>query len=135
MAVTPPPPAEGEYYPPPDHDCEELPGFPIVISGTERIAGRALEHRGKVVDFSISLQIRDASGAVWVEVARIDCRHGTVHKHQFNRSGREAKVTKIRDIPSGSDEEAWDVVDSGYDSATELFTTQAESHVRAWRKS
>jgi hypothetical protein len=134
MSASPPP--DVIYYPPPDAECDPSPEFPIVISPTERIHGRAAIYRGKVVDFAMTITIKTPGDAArWVDIARIDCRHGHVHKHQFHKSGREETVSKIKDIPCGSDAESWDLIDTEYDVATTMLLDGFDHHVRVWRKS
>lgn len=132
MSVPEEPPTP--YYPPPVEDCDETPEFPIVISVTERIHGRGLIYRGKMVDFSITIQVRDQPGSEWVDVARIDCAHSTVHIHQFYSSRSHDDRTVICRIPAdGADEDSWQVVDTQYDAAIFTLTERFDEFVRRWR--
>ena len=120
------------YYPPRIEECDESGEFPLVISAHERIAGRALIYQGRVVEFAMTIQVRDDRD--WVDIARIDCAHGTVHIHQMHHSGREDTVSEICQIPAGGrDEEAWHVINKQYDDCTDRLVNEFDEFVRVWR--
>ena len=70
------------YSPPGFEDLDERLILPIYEAG-----GHMLTHRldicgGKIVDFAIMHQFK-TDGRV-LDVARIDCCHGIIHRHVFN---------------------------------------------------
>lgn len=124
-------PAQPEAYrPPPDHACD-VETFPISITETDQLMVRLHLYRHRTVDFAIMQLVRQDD--TWVEVSRIDCCHGTIHRHQFDRTGVDLYDHKvIMDIPASRDD-AWAVVGAGYDDALDVMMTEYDENLRRWR--
>lgn len=118
------------YRPPKLEVCEVLV-YPVEITPTDRITVRQQIYRGKVVDFAIMQEARE--GETWHHVARIDCCHGTIHRHQFIRDGTDVYDHRvIQEIP-GPPGKGWDVVDGTYDVAQDAMFNEYEDNLRRWR--
>jgi hypothetical protein len=120
----------------PDPDTYRAPGCPPAeeflfhaeVARGHKFTVRQRIYRGKIVDFAVQ-QIMLMEDDVWVEVARIDCCRGTVHRHQFNRDGVDVWDHRvIREIP----ERGWDVVNQSYDQAYDVMVAEWEENVRRW---
>lgn len=119
---------ESPYVPPPAAACSE-DVFPVMITEADRFHVRLRSYRGKIVDFAIT-QLTTVDGVGEVTVARIDCCHGSVHRHQFNREGDDIYDHRvIRAIPL----KGWDVVDEAYTEAYETMFNEWDENLRRWR--
>lgn len=122
-------PAEPEEYRPPDRSrCDEEP-WAASLSESDRIFVRPTTYRGKVVDFAIMQQV--LIDDEWVEVARIDTNHGTVHRHLFRSDGSQERIV-IETIPTGK-HDSWTFVDSWLQKAFDMMFNEWESWRRQWR--
>lgn len=119
-------PQEDEYRPPPRAACEELT-VPIAITATDRLHVRMWLYRGKIVDFAV-MQFRVDDSGNEVEVARVDCAHGTIHVHQFTRRSGERQRVMYR-IPPGN---GWEFVNNAYEEAYGLMFDDWEENLRRW---
>lgn len=115
------------YEPPSAEECDSEEVIPIEIDPTSQLVVRLRSLQGKIVDFSISQLVNDAGE--WHDVARIDCHHGSIHRHQFTRGGNQTRQV-IRHIPPG--QEGHDVVNDGYTPAYELMFNEWEESLRRW---
>jgi hypothetical protein len=124
MAIRP----DERYTPPPAEACERFVfDFSLPEAG-HVLKVRILTYRGKVVDFAVTQILFD--GADWVNVARIDCCHGYIHRHQFDRDGNDIwDHRKIMDIPH---ENGWEVVDRGYEEALDVMQNEWEDNLGRW---
>ncbi|MEV0006068.1 hypothetical protein AB0H28_27815 [Micromonospora sp. NPDC050980] len=78
-----------------------------------RIIMRPRWYKGRIVDFALQ-QLTQREDGEWAEVARIDCCHSTIHRHQFTFDGKDLYDHRvIQQIPK----EGWDVVNAAYDAA------------------
>ncbi len=87
--------------------------------------------RGLFVDFAIQqLYIYEDGGET--EVARIDCCHGIIHRHQFVKSTGEDIYDRrpIATIPAA---DGWQVVHHGYDEAYEIMLSEFNENEKRWR--
>jgi len=89
-------------------------------------------HRGLVVDFSINQLVVDDVGAEH-DVARIDTKHGTVHRHQFYQDGRPEWRWDILPIPAPGDTSSWEIVNKAYDTYLDVMHDEWDDNVRRWR--
>jgi hypothetical protein len=127
MSTTPPP--EPPYKPPPLHACTELV-FPIDLSDEDQFVIRQRIYKGKIVDFAIMQKV--CVDGKWVDVARIDCCGGTIHRHQYVAGSDDDTYDHrlIAEIPA---QDGWEVVDQGYDGATNVMFNEWEGNLRRWR--
>ena len=120
------PPSGAAYRPPPRSACDEVV-YPVAVEEGHELVIRQQIYRGKIVDFSI--QQRTLDDGQWHDVARIDCCHSTVHRHQTYRTatGRN-DIVVIREIPS----EGWDVVNEAFATAMDVMEDEWEENLRRW---
>ena len=104
--------------------------YPIELTPEDRLVVRMSCYRGKIVDFAIMQETW--GGDMWTPVARIDCCHGTIHRHQFDQAGVDVlDHALICDIPAQGD--SWGVVHRGYDDALTTMMDEWEDNLRRWR--
>jgi hypothetical protein len=106
------------WAPPPASECEEST-IPTAVDPDNLITMRRVEYRGQLVDYAIIWTTRDGSG-VWRERVCIDCKHGTVHRHDGPHDASEPKF--IRAILSQQD-----VQESFKSSFDEVYDAYLES--------
>lgn len=86
-----------------------------------------------IVDFAIVQLTRGSSG--WCEVARIDCYHSSIHRHQYVR-GSDNDVYKndprreICQLSAGDHE----LVHEKYGEALEMMENEWEDNLRRWQR-
>lgn len=125
-----PPTSNDTYTPPPEAACD-VQEFPAELTDTDRLHIRMVSYRGKIVDFAIMQLTTDPAGVEY-HVARIDCCHGTVHRHQFDRKGNDVYDRRvIVAIPATN---GWDVVDAAYADAFDAMFNEWEENLRRWRR-
>jgi hypothetical protein len=128
MAVRP---TRREYRPPPRDQC--VTGtYTIWPTGTQNdmhaIAVRYALYHGLYVDFSFNQSY--VVDGVSRTVARIDCCHGTVHRHQFDREGTDVLHGEvICDIPA---EGGFEVVHNHYEPCLDIMDDEWEHNFRRW---
>jgi len=112
--------------PPPRSACDEVV-YPVAVEVGHELVIRQQIYRGKIVDFSI--QQRTLDDGRWYDVARIDCCHSTVHRHQTYRTvtGRN-DIEVIREIPS----EGRAVVNEAFTTAMDVMEDEWEGNLRRW---
>lgn len=119
------------YKPPPKHDChrEVFYTYPTGDDNDgQRIVVRMWVHRGKIVDFAIN-QVIDIDGK-WKTVARIDCCGGQVHRHQYDKDGKDLIGHQpIRVIPPVGGE---DVVNEAYKQALQVMHDEYDDNLGRW---
>lgn len=126
MTITPPP---EPHYVPPGLDVAIQTVTPIDITREDQMVVRQRFYRGKVADFAICQKVR--VNGKWVDVARIDCCHSTIHRHQFNQEGIDLYDHRvIIEIPAV---EGWNVVDAGYDNAYNVMLNEWDQNLERWR--
>lgn len=73
---------QGLYEPPPRQSCDERRSYlPMDDDHTIRIDVHQWRQAGRMVEFALTLALvvmRDGDVA-WVDIARVDCRHGHAH--------------------------------------------------------
>lgn len=119
----------GDYRPPPLSMADEMEDL-IELPGEEgyRLFQRVRVYRGLVVDFAVELQLRDDDGK-YFPIERVDCCHGTVHRHHFPRQGPEPAPIPLLDLHSGMRRQVTDEYFRAYDDIVDNF----EYKVRRWR--
>ncbi|MFC1418562.1 DUF7718 family protein [Streptacidiphilus cavernicola] len=119
-----------DYKPPPIPPAIET-NFPIDLTDTDILKVRQVEYRKWVVDFAI-MQLTMEAGE-WVHVARIDCCHGMIHRHQFAQNGRDLDGRlEIKAIPA-DDDNRWEIVQDGFYKAIGTMQEEWEDNLRRWR--
>lgn len=116
--------------PPPEHTCiaNEWP----VDLAQGRFHVRQRIYRNKIVDFAI-MQLHAEATASQGQIARIDCCHGTVHRHRFDKQGRDILDGRvICNIPVDT---GWSVVDSLFQQCWDQMVSQAAENLKAWSQS
>jgi hypothetical protein len=92
------PPLPPQWAPPLLDDCDER-SYPTPlphdsIAGTDQLISRLRYHSESgdtLVDFALVQQRKDKGR--WKTVAEVDCRHGEVHVHRYDRDGNESATT------------------------------------------
>jgi hypothetical protein len=122
-----PPPPDPVYEPP--EDAEEYE-FPHESPRPEtELKVRVRQYRGRYVYFAI-MQMLQVDGC-WREIARIDCDHGYVHRHQFNSAGEDLwGRRRICDIPAG--EEGQRIVDRMFHKCIRIMQDEVDENVGRW---
>ncbi|WP_433230537.1 DUF7718 family protein [Micromonospora sp. CA-248260] len=121
-------PEEDVYRRPTCPPAEEFPVDADLAPG-HRLIMRPRIYKGRVVDFALQQMARREDGD-WVEVARIDCCHSTIHRHQFVADGTDIYDRRvIQQIPK----DGWEVVNAAFEPAVEAMMAEWEENVRRWR--
>lgn len=117
-----------EYRPPHGGDlCE----YPISLDAEHMLLVRQVTYRGKIVDFAI-MQFY-GEGEAQREIARIDCCHGSIHRHRFDKKGNDVLDRDvIKEIVVGQDE--WATVDAAFDSCMGKMQLEFMENYRRWAK-
>jgi len=119
-----------QYKPPSSPPAVEM-NFPIELTDTDELRVRRLMYREKVVDFAI-MQIVWEDGER-AEVARIDCCHSMIHRHQFTKDGRDLyDHLEIKSIPADGGDR-WNIVHAGYFEALAAMQAEWADNLRRWR--
>ncbi|BAU94703.1 hypothetical protein N24_0441 [Corynebacterium suranareeae] len=131
-------PPKFEYSPP--SNAEKVMDGPLVLTpeGTCHLYVTAWSYRGKIVTFALT------QTADYVEdprngedhVARYDCCHSEVHKHQYYKSGKhfqnDSKEERTIIAPIDDQATSWDVVDTAYDECFDQMTNDWITNYRRW---
>ena len=117
-----------EYRPPAGGDVWE---YPIYLGEGHMLLVRQVIYRGKVVDFAIMQfygEDEDRS-----EIARIDCCHGCIHRHLFDKKGNDIMDRDvIAEIVVGQDE--WATVDAAFEGCSDRMQSEFMENYRRWAK-
>lgn len=118
-------------------DALEGLDYSVPLGGGTVLQVRTMERDYKVVDFSLNQFVEPEYEGNYsgrnVDVARIDCCHSEVHRHQFYRDGHPQNRYVIHDLKCEPDHEnAENVVNRCYDSCYEEMTDNWESHLERW---
>lgn len=84
------PPQSDPWMPPPFVECEsdEITTEPDT---TNRIIMRRVRWHGQLVSYAV-IHVRLDKDNKWEEISRIDCCHGTVHRHTERNSGKKPDI-------------------------------------------
>lgn len=126
MATRPEPPKPSQ--PPPASQCE-VDETDSELSDTDRLYLRVHSYKNRIVDFAL-MQYRKSAGE-WIEILRIDCAHGSIHRHEFDPDGTERRI-EMKAIPTGKTQQPWDVVDAGYQEAYDWMFDTWDERAKAW---
>lgn len=103
---------------------------PIALDGHgHSIYQKQWVYKGKVVDFSLSHRFEEVAGH-YTFVARYDCCHSEVHKHQMYRSGKEETYKPLKRLDDPNT--AWEDVDSAFPVACDDAIDSWEENYRRW---
>jgi hypothetical protein len=117
-----------EYHPPPRGDCDEQT-FQIPLADADALVVRLRTQRGRIVDFAVT-QTTKVEGKS-VNVARIDCCWGKIHRHQYDQDGTDLLDHQlIREIPPT---DGCTIVEEGYVPALDIMHNDWEGNLRRWR--
>lgn len=129
---------EFEYVPTSTPD--RVDEYPIILSAETELMVREVHANGRVVDFSLNyfattdhpLNEKDAN----CDIARIDCCHSEVHRHQFYRTrGEDKKYIVIKSLKGLTcREEAEREVHSCYDDCYEMMLDNCENYLERWEE-
>lgn len=105
--------------------------YTLDITDTDMLKVREVVYRKFIVDFAIMQLTWQAED--WQHVARIDCCHGMIHRHQFDQQGNNLDGhAEIKVIP-GEDDSRWEIVQDGYWAALGTMQEEWEENLRRWR--
>lgn len=126
------PAGEVLYLHPPEHVCTVLTcPVPLDDDGLVQQYWVQWLYKGKVVRFSIELQVREHSLADWVQIYRIDTCHGVVHEHVFQDGDDKGERRRIVPIPLV---DSWDFVTEWFDKAMERSADEWPDRLKEWFK-
>jgi hypothetical protein len=122
-------PEESRYYPPPLDvcDCTTVP-IQLPRAGNE-LRLRYAVYRNLIVDFAV-VQIVRVMGE-WLNVAKIDCDRGVIHRHQYERE-TGTDLWDHRPLCEIPPQGGWEVVDRWYDTAVGMMEDEWEDNLRRW---
>lgn len=110
----------------------------LTPEGTCTLRLRAWTYRGKVVDFAMTQMANEVEDPRSGEdhVARCDCCHSEVHKHQYYRSTRHYRTgeTEQRTVIAPIDDQrtSWETVDSAYETCCDDMIDGWTVNYRRW---
>lgn len=123
------PPAElPEYKPPVGGEVME---YPVDLGDGHNLLIRQVIYRGMTVDFAI-MQFHEIEGESR-QIARIDCCHGSVHRHVMSRSGDDSiDGDVIQEI--AVDQNPWSIVDGQFEPCLDKMQNEFLENYRRWEK-
>lgn len=118
-------------------DAAEGMNFPVHLGGGTVLQVRTMERGKLIVDFSLNQYVEPGyQGNVTqgnVDVARIDCCHSEVHRHQFYRDNRPQKRYIIKDLKCvSSHKDAENLVSDSYDPCYSTMVDNWELYLERW---
>lgn len=118
------------YQPPPAGDCESVPLPAIDLDEGHRIGFTRYYRKGTAVliYFGINQSVRVGETDDWSDVARIDCSHGTVHRHQFTQSGLNRQEV-LEDLTVQRGEQT---INRWYERASRIMLEEWQENLRRW---
>ncbi len=125
----------GDYEPPPSHACDNTEG--TVDLYENRLARESYElfwrintYKGRAVDWCLILRLVEVGSGVRHEVVRVDCCHGTVHRHRFRSSAPSwEEKTDLMDLHAGMQNEVDNMFGVEYDHLIDAW----DQYVGRWR--
>ena len=125
MTITPP-----HYKPPPVPPAVETT-FPVELTETDEFRIRQVMWSRRIVDFAIVQLYREEDALN--QVAKIDCCHSKIHRHQYTRDGGDLyDHLEIKAIPADGGDR-WSIVHAGYYDALGLMQEEWEDNRRRWQ--
>ncbi|MDO5618190.1 hypothetical protein [Kocuria sp.] len=120
-------------YKPPGVPPAERTEYPVDL-GEVFLQVRIDTYRGLTVDFAIMVYLGDPQGTNAIEMCRVDCCHGVVHRHDFRRDkSKESPDYKILcEIDARPEMEPWNVVDAQFATQYEVLVDSYDEIRRRW---
>lgn len=122
---------EPRYEPPTAGECQVEEGI-VYLAPDERFVHRVHYFDHRMVDFCLEIQVRERD--TWWPVARIDCTHGHIHRHQLTRSGENDHQTVLCRLPSDDNHEAWKLVANQHELACADLDSKWDAYMKRWRQ-
>jgi hypothetical protein len=123
-----PTPQPALYRPPDEHLCEVV-NYPVFLGDGHSLHVHQRLYRNFIVWFAIMQRFENAAGIH--DVARIDCCHGMLHRHVFDRQGVDLMDQQpIATLYSGS--ESWATVDSHFTPMYDRMLSEYMANHRRW---
>ena len=127
------PPNDAPGYELPDpSECEDFDDRIVLEAGHELQVRFRLWKGRLVVEFAIMQYVRH--NGQWIEAARIDTCHGSVHVHQMHKSRLTDRQGQRRELQAIPPHNGWTVVDQWYDRALTLMKNEWTDNLRRWRR-
>ncbi|MEJ4100414.1 hypothetical protein V5S96_08610 [Corynebacterium mastitidis] len=129
------PPPTFTYTP---READQTVATPIDLADGCELTMRESYRKGLIIDFSLNEHINSHHPRYpYVhnhDVARIDCCHSEVHRHQFYANGDEdPKYYVIRSLTDCPDQQtAEKVIDECYDHCYSMIMSNWEAHLERW---
>ncbi|MDT4988608.1 MAG: hypothetical protein QOI74_2702 [Micromonosporaceae bacterium] len=119
-------------YPLADPDeCEEYERR-VVLSAENQLYVRFQLWKDRlIVEFTVGQIVR--YNGRWVEVARIDSCHNSIHKHQLSKSAPRNTTGQRAVLEEIPHENPWSCVDRWYDLALTKMQNEWTENIRRWR--
>lgn len=131
MTIVPEPESPTYELPDPE-ECEEYPDKVVLSAGHELYVRFLLWKDRLIVEFAIGQIVRH--NGRWVEVARIDTCHASVHKHQLRKDRPDDTVGQREELEAVPIVNGWTTVDRWYDRALILMKDSWNENLRRWRR-
>lgn len=118
------------YSPPPSAVCEEMTVPVHLPMPGHQLRIRQVIYKDRIVDFAV-IQVSRVDDS-WVQVARVDCDGGSVHRHQFTQDGVDLMDhLLLAPIPEGTNG-AWNVIEEWFDRAVRMMEDEWEGNHWRW---
>lgn len=132
MTIPPPLPIQPAEYGLPDPDeTEEVSSRVALESGHELYVRFVMWRDRLIVEFAIGQIVRH--NGRWVEVARIDTCHLSIHRHQLKKSEPGNTVGEREILEEIPPENPWAVVDQWYERSLKMMEDDWTETLRRWR--
>lgn len=86
-------------------------------------------YKGKTVDFALVQQVEEVAGNLQ-DVAKYDCCHSEVHKHQYHRDRGQIQRNVI--VRLSDDNHSWEKIDRAFDECYEQMLNYWDENYRRW---
>lgn len=87
------------------------------------------QYRGKTVNFALTQQLEPSAGK-YAHIARYDCCHSEVHKHQYHKGSKQETRTVV--APISDPKTAWETVDAAYETCYDQMFDGWHENYRKW---
>ena len=125
-------PSPDPIYSPPSFSQADVTEWPVDL-GEMLLVVRQTVHKGLVVDFALMLYNLDVETDTKDEICRIDCCHGTIHRHNFRRGHRdEMEPVVLESIDARPGQDPWQQVNDQFQPLYEKLLSEAEELKRRW---
>lgn len=130
LGIVPDP--DPEYSPPPIPPAEEME-FRIDLDDLFLVVRQVL-YRGLVVDFALMLYCVEADEEDPKQICRVDCCHGTVHRHDFRKDKSQERddPTVLWKIDARQEMNPWNQVDEQFQPQYDTILSEYDELRRRW---